>query len=279
MFCSTTSTVIVSSSMIFATEPTVINDIQDQQRSNFLIQQATLRWQGKMILENQLQQWQMRQEALKQVERDLASHRFMVQRNIKILEMKAMPASQKKTEDDESKDLQEHMEDSIWHLKPAEADSPMPFIVPSLDPFPFVVIPLCTNLVPMYHPVYMVATGSMPSTQEYCAYSRSELQPTPMDTGDMSHVPLPNDNQTSCAWKKGQQTASPIPHMRPESPLEELSQVPCDPALMCLNYLPFISENEISKQETEDSETDTSSISSDDSDDEDCLVVLLNNKL
>ena len=69
-----------------------------------------------------------------------------------------------------------------------------------------------------------------------------------------------------------------MPHMRSESPLEELSPIPCDPALLCLNYLPFISENEISKEKTEDSKSDLSSISSD-SDDEDCLVVLLNNKL
>ena len=190
-------------------------------------------------------------------------------------DLSSMLSTQKKNENDEANDLQGHKEDSIGHLKSADVYSPNPIMVSSSVPYPLSVNPFGIIFHPIYYPVYMVPTGSISPAQKYCTNSSSELQSTPVDIEDIPHEPLPNDNLTSCARK---QTVSPKPHMRSESSLGELSTVPCDPALLCLNYLPFTSENEISKEKPEESKSDLSSISSD-SDDEDCLVVLLNNKL
>lgn len=86
--------------------------------------------------------------------------------------------------------------------------------------------------------------------------------------------------KSPCVSPKLDETNSPTPHINSESPIIDLRPLPYDPALLCLNYLPFISVEEITNSKIDDSKRDSSSLScAIDSDDKDSIIVLLNNKI
>ena len=280
MLSTAASTVIYASSMVYTNTPTVTsgtimyNGLQDQ-GSNILIQQAShlptkLKMQGKGQLDNQLQEWQMRQEAQKQVERAVTAHRLTIDRNIRILEMGAMAPAQKNTITEE---LQIQNNDSCRYFDSALVDSTKPIMVPSLIPIPSLVYPPGTITIPMYYPVHDVSTRSVLLTQDNTTNVSAASLAAPKDIGDIPPFPLPGQYTSRNAWLNWHQTTSPTPYMMAESQLDETTAAPYDPAQMCLDYLPFKSENEITKPKIDGCTSDSSSISCDSDDDEEYLVV------
>ena len=278
MLSTAASTVMYASSMIYTHPPTVTsgtimyNGLQDQ-GSNILIQQAShiptkLKMQGKGQLDNQLQEWQNRQEAKKQAERAVTAHRLTIERNIRILEMGAMAPVQKNNIVDE---LQIQKDDSCRYFNSSLVDTTKPIMVPSFIPIPSFVYQPGTISTPMYNPVHNLATKSVMPTHDNIT-NTSEAAPleAPKDIGDIPPFPLPGQYTSHTAWLNWHQTTSPTPYMRPESDLEESSAAIYDPAQMRLDYLPFTSENEITKPKINGCTTESSSC---DSDDEDYLVV------
>ena len=274
MLSTAASTVMYASSMVYTTPPTVSSEtimykgLQDQ-GSNILIQQAShlptkLKIQGKGQLDNQLQEWQMRQDAQKQVERAVTAHRLTIERNIRILEMGAMTPAQKINTTDE---LQNN--DSCRYFDYSPVDTTKPIMVPSFIPIPSLIYPPGTISIPMYYPVHNVSTKSVIPAQD-----NTTNVAAPKDIGDIPPFPLPGQYTSHNAWLNWHQTTSPTPYMRLESDLEEPIAATYDPAQMRLDYLPFTTENGITKPKINGCTTESSSSSSScDSDDEDYLVV------
>ena len=280
MLSTAASTVMYASSMVYTSTPTFTSEtimykgLQDQ-GNNILIQQAShlptkLKMQGKGQLDNQLQEWQMRQEAQKQVERAVTAHRLTIERNIRILEMGTLVPAQKINTTDE---LQIQNNDSCRYFDSSPVDTTKQIMVPSFIPIPSLVYPPGTISIPMYYPVHNVATKSVMPTQDDTSNASVASPAAPKDIGDIPPFPLPGQYTSHNAWLNWHRTTSPTPYMRVESQLEEsTAAAPYDPAQMCLDYLPFKSENEITKSKIDGSTKDSSSISYD-SDDEEYLVV------
>ena len=275
MLSTAASTVMYASSMVYTTPPTVSSGtimykgLQDQ-GSNILIQQAShlptkLKIQGKGQLDNQLQEWQMRQDAQKQVERAVTAHRLTIERNIRILEMGAMAPAQKINTTDE---LQIQNKDSCRYVDSSPVDTTKLIMVPSFIPIPSLVYPPGTISIPMYYPVHNGSTKSVIPAQD-----NTTNVAAPKDIGDIPPFPLPGQYTSHNAWLNWHQTTSPTPYMRLESDLDEPISATYDPAQMRLDYLPFTTENGITKPKINGCTTESSSSSSCDSDDEDYLVV------
>ena len=200
--------------------------LQDHQRSNFLIQEAShiqekLRKQGKWILNNQLQEWQMRQEALKQVERDLATHRY-----IPTMVPSLVPYH------------------SVINL-PVTIFPPMhyPVYMVTTGSIPAAQF-YCTNLRPQLQSTPKELNGFPPLPNQYCKptqhiNSESPIgghSPTQYDPKDnVNHPPLPkkyrtqSDNlRSQCSRQNRCNTTSSTTHQNPESQLKEFSSVPFD---------------------------------------------------
>ena len=218
--------------------------------------------QGKGQLDNQLQEWQMRQEAQKQVERAVTAHKLTIERNIRILEMGAMAPVQKNTIPDEIKELQ--IQNNDRYFDSALVDTTKLIMVPSF------VYPPGAITIPLYYPVHDVATRSVLLTQDNTTNVSTASLAAPKDIGDIP--PFPGQYTSHNAWLNWHQTTSPTLYMRADTQLEESTELPYDPAQRCLDYLPFTSENKITKPKIDGCTSDSSSISCD-SDDEDYLVV------
>ena len=271
MLSTAASTVMYASSMVYTSTPTFTSEtimykgLQDQ-GNNILIQQAShlptkLKMQGKCQLDNQLQEWQMRQEAQKQVERAVTAHRLTIERNIRILEINT------------TDELQIQNNDSCRYFDSSPVDTTKQIMVPSFIPIPSLVYPPGTISIPMYYPVHNVATKSVMPTQDDTSNASVASPAAPKDIGDIPPFPLPGQYTSHNSWLNWHQTTSPTPYMRLESDLDEPISATYDPAQMRLDYLPFTTENGITKPKINGCTTESSSSSSCDSDDEDYLVV------
>ena len=278
MLSTAASTVMYASSMVYTSPPRVTSgsilynglQLQDQ-GSNILIQQtshlpAKLKMQGKGQLDNQLQEWQMRQEAQKQVERAVTAHRLTVERNIRILEMGAMASTQNSAISDKTGNLQGYSNDSGRPFDSGLVDPTQSIMVPSLVPIPSLVYSSGNISIPLYYPVHEVANISVLPTQDNNNNANEASTQPPNYIGNIPTFPLPGTSRG--AWLNWHQTNSPSSYMR----TEESRPVPYNPASMRLDYLPFTSEDEISKQQLDDCISDSSLVSCD-SDDEEYLVV------
>ena len=281
MLSTAASTVMYASSMVYTPPPTVTSGTI---MYNGLIQQAShipakLKMQGKGQLDNQLQEWQMRQEAQKQVERAVTAHRLTLDRNIRILEM----ASTQKTD----KASNSQINDNCMTFDSALVDTTKSIMMPSFAPVNFLTYPPGTISIPMYYPFHELSNVSVIPTQDN-SHNVKIVSPS-KHIGNIPNFPLPGTSHG--AWLNWHQTTSPTSYIRNEEPrpvpnallqtisptssmrtesrAEESRPVPYNPAQMQLDYLPFTSEDEI----TETKMDDCLSESSYDSDDEEYLVV------
>lgn len=282
MLSTAASTVMYASSMTYTSPPTVTsgtilyNGLQlEDKGSNILTQQAShlpakLKMQGKGQLDNQLQEWQMRQEAQKQVERAVTAHRLTIERNMRIIEMGAIASTQKSAISDKAGNLQGNSKERCMPFDSALVDTSQLIMVPSFVPISPLVYPPGTISTPLYCPVQELANISVLQTQYNNNNANAELPQAQNKICNIPTFPLPGTSRD--AWLNWHQTTSPTLYIRTESATKESRSVPYNHAQMPLDYLPFTSEDEITKQQIDESISDPSLVSCD-SDDEEYLVV------
>ena len=226
-----------------------------------------LQMQGKDQLNKQMQEWQRRMDAHKQVERSATANKLIFERNLRMMHLAAKQGM-----------VQEQQQYVFTPNHNVVMDNTKQIMVPIF--------------VPM-HMTYQYPGHGMPSlttpSQDQQNNPSAKLQHVSKDHDPIPHFPSPQDYvsvedyQSSCnKWLLWHQTIPPTSSMRSD-PLSEHeatddpvsnheATVPYDPFMLRLDYLPFTSEDDIPNIKTDSNRK--ASLQIDEEDEENFNVIL-----
>ena len=250
-----------------ATTNTTASTMGDDHASTLVtcrtILNAGLQLQGKDQLNRQMEEWQRRMDAHKQVERTVTANKLTFERTLRMMEMGARQVT---------------VQDQPQFT--SVSDNAL-----LMNPYNQIMVPIFVNIPTPLHMTFhspahvMTSLPSPYEDQQGCQLAKQEYDSN--DQVDIPNIPLPqeyisaNDYQSSWNnWLQWHRTMPPTPYMKSESVSDHQLPASYDPSLMQLDYLPFTSEDDISKINTEPCMMNTLQISHDNDEEDEFNVIL-----